>query len=185
MRELVDQLEHRLAFRAEGVQGEAEQDGEQQHLQDLALRERVHHRVGDGVQQELGGRLHLARRGVLRDRLGIQAGGIDVHSRAGLEQVDDDQADDQGQGAHRLEVEQGVAPGLAHRLHAFHAGDADHHGAEDDRRNDHLDELDEAVAQRFHRLAGFGEKVPEQHADRDGDDHLEVKALVDGLLMRA
>ena len=41
------------------------------------------------------------------------AGGIDVHSGAGLQRVDDDQADDQRDGADHFEIEQRVAAGLA------------------------------------------------------------------------
>ena len=59
-----------------------------------------------------------------------------------------------------LEVEQRQAAGLADLLHVLHAGDADHDGAEDDRRDDHLDQLDEAVAERLHRRAGLRKKWP-------------------------
>jgi hypothetical protein len=178
----VDELKHRLSLRAERVQGKAEQDREQQHLQDLALGESVHDGVGNDVQQEIGGGLHLARRRVLRDGLGIESGRVDVHSSARLQDVDHHQPHDQGERAHRLEIEQGIAAGLADRFHVFHAGDADHHGAEDDRRDDHLDQLDEAVAERLHGRAGLGEEIAEQDADHDGHDHLEVEALVERLL---
>ena len=40
---LLDQIEHQRAAAAEAVQAEAEQHREQQHLQDLALGERVDH----------------------------------------------------------------------------------------------------------------------------------------------
>jgi hypothetical protein len=88
------------------------------------------------------------------------------------------EADHQRDGAHDLEVQQRKTAGLAHLLHVFHAGDADHHRAEDDRRDDHLDELDEAVAQRLHGLAERGIEVAEQHADDHRGDHLHVKGSV-------
>src|SRR6185369_16930144 len=65
-------------------------------------------------------------------------------------------------------------------LHVLHAGDADHHGAEDDRRDHHLDQLDEGVAQRLHRLAGGRPEVAEHHTDHDGHDDLEVQRPVKG-----
>ena len=77
------------------VQREAEQHREQQHLQDLALGEGVDHRARDHVEQEVGGRLHLARPGVGGDGLGVERRRVDVHARARLHQVDDHQADDQ------------------------------------------------------------------------------------------
>src|SRR5258705_3224551 len=50
--------------------------------------------------------LHLAGFREGRDALGVEARGIDVHSRARLHGVDDDEADDQRNRAHDLEVEQ-------------------------------------------------------------------------------
>ena len=63
----------------------------------------------------------LAGLGVLRDRVGVELGRIDVHARAGLDDVDDDEADHERDRARDLEVEQGEAAGLADRLHALHA----------------------------------------------------------------
>ena len=84
---------------------------------------------------------------------GVERRGIDVHAGAGLHDVDDREADDQRDRADDLEIEQRIAAGLADLLHVLHAGDADDDRAEDDRRDDHLDQLDEAVAERLHRLA--------------------------------
>jgi hypothetical protein len=52
----------------------------------------------------------------------------------------------------------------------------------DDRRDDHFDQLDEAIAERLHGLAGLGEKVTEQNADDDRDDYLEVQRFVERFL---
>ena len=50
---LVQEVHHGLAALAGmAQQADAEQHGEQQHLQDLALGEGVDHGVGDDVQQE-------------------------------------------------------------------------------------------------------------------------------------
>ena len=77
--------------------------------------------------------------------------------------------------AHDLEIEQREAARLADLLHVFHAGDAEHDRAEDDRRDQHLDELDEAIAERLHGRAGLGIEMPERDARGDGDEHLDVK----------
>ena len=184
MRGLLDHVEDQGSPAAELVQGKTEHDREQQHLQDLPFRERIDDRAGDHGEQELHGALHLARLGIGRDRLGVEGRGIDVHAGARPHDVDDHEPDDQSDRADDLEVDEREPSGLADLLHVLHAGDADHHGAEDDRRDDHLDELDEAVAERLHRRPGLGEEVAEQNAEDDGDDHLEVEALVEGLLLR-
>ena len=57
---------------------------------------------------------------------------------------------------HDLEVEQRLEADAADLLHVLHAGDAVHDRAEDDRRDEHLDQLDEGVAERLHRLAQPG-----------------------------
>ena len=173
-----------LPLRAERVEREAEEEREKQHLQHVALGKGADHAVRDDVEQEVHRALHLPGLRVLRDRLGIEAGGIDVHPGAGLDDVHDHQTDDERERAHDLEVEQRVAAGLADRLHVLHAGDADDDRAEDDRRDDHLDELDEPVAEGLHRGAGLREEVPEQDADDDSDDHLEIERLVAPLLGR-
>jgi hypothetical protein len=60
----------------------------------------------------------------------------------------------------------------------LHAGDADDDRAEDDRGDDHLDQLDEAIAQRLHRRAGLRVEMPQQHTDDDGRDHLGIERFV-------
>jgi hypothetical protein len=110
-------------------------------------------------------------------RLGIERRRIDIHAGTRLPYVDDDQTNDQGDGADDLEIENRQSAGLSDLLHVLHAGDADDDGAEDDGRDDHLDQLDETVAERLHRRPGFRVEMAKQHADDDGDDDLEVKTL--------
>ena len=61
-------------------QREAEQDGDQQHLQDVALGEGVDHGGRDDVQQKIGDALRFGLAGVIGDGLGIERGGIDVEA---------------------------------------------------------------------------------------------------------
>ena len=182
VRELLDEVEHQRAAAAKTVQRKAEQHRDQQHLQHLAFGKRADKGAGDHVQQKLGGGLHLARLGVVGQALGVERGRVDVHAHARLHHVDDDQADDQRHRAHDLEVQERVATRLADALHVLHARDADHHGAEDDGRDDHLDQLDEAVAQRLHGRAGLGPEVTQDHTQDDGGDDLEVQAFVERFL---
>ena len=55
MRHIVDKGEQGLAARAERHQGEAEQNGEQQHLEDIALGESADDAVRDDVENKIDG----------------------------------------------------------------------------------------------------------------------------------
>ncbi|MNP52920.1 hypothetical protein D3C76_1473450 [compost metagenome] len=149
------------------MQGEAEDHREHQHLQDVAVGEGTDHGVGDDIEQEANGGLLRAGGGVSGHAAGVQGGDVDVHASARLDHVDDDEADDQGDGGDDFKVQQRVAAGLADRLHALHAGDAADHGAEDDRGDDHFDQFDEPVTQRLQGHAGFRVVMAQQ--DTDGD----------------
>ena len=61
--------------------------------------------------------------------------------------------------------------------------DAGNHGAEDDRRDHHLDQLDEAVAERLDPVIGrkIGPQPADQGAEHDRDQHLNIEHLVPGL----
>src|SRR6266542_395115 len=66
-----------------------------------------------------------------------------------LHDVDDDQADHHGDCGQDLEVDQRLQADPADHAQVVHGGDAVDDGAEDDRRDHHLHQSDEAVAQRF------------------------------------
>ncbi len=57
-----------------------------------------------------------------------------------------------------------------------------HHGAEDRRRDHHLDQRDEAVAERLQGLARIRIEVADGDADRDRDRHLDIENAIPGLL---
>ena len=181
VRELVDEAHDRLPLLARRGKRQAEQHREEQHLQDLSLRKGVDEGVRDHVHEKVDGALRLGRGRVTRDVLGIDARRIGVEADAGLERVDDEEADDQRERADDLEVEEREAAGLADLLHVLHAGDADDHRAEDDRRDDHLDQLDERVAERLHRFAGLGPEMAEDDPADDREQHLRVEMLVERL----
>lgn len=105
---------------------------------------------GDDVHQEVDEAVVLGRSSVLGDGGGVEGRGIDVHSPTRLEGVDHHKPDDKGQGRHRFKIDERFAADTAELLHVFHARDAEDHGTENDRRDDHLDKFDEPVTERLH-----------------------------------
>ena len=85
------------------------------------------------------------------------------------------EADDQREGGDDLEVEQRLGADAADLLHVADAGDAGDDGAEDDRGDHHLDQLDEAIAQRLHGGAcGRGDDAQEDpESDRHQDPEIQ------------
>jgi hypothetical protein len=169
---------HPVAELAHAGAGEARQDGDHQHLQQVALGERPEEGLGDQVQQV--GDQPLAVMGLFQvagGDLGIQVGGVDVEAVARLQDVADDQPDHQGQGRDHLEIDQGLDPHPPERLDVAHVGDAAGHGQEDHRGDHQLDQLDERVAQRLQRHPDLGPQRPDQHAQGDADQHLDIERL--------
>ena len=72
-----------------------------------------------------------------------------------------------------LEIDQRADADAAHLREVAGRGDAVHHDAEHDHRDHHLDQLDEAVAQRLglHREVRPGHA--DENAERERDDDLE------------
>ena len=56
-----------------------------------------------------------------------------------------------------------------------------HHGAKNHRRDHHLDQRDEAVAERFEILAEGGIEIADEDAEADRDQDLDIKDPVPGL----
>ena len=52
-------------------------------------------------------------------------------------------------------------------------------GQENHRRDHHLDQLDESIAQRLQRRAGVGPDRADKDAKRDGGEHLDVELAVE------
>ena len=163
-------------------EAEAEEDREEQHLQDLSRGKGADHRLRDDVHQEAGDALVMGLRGETRDRLDVERLRIDVQPGARLEQVGDHQTDDQGEGREGEEIDERLHADAPDLLEVGHAGDTADHGEEDHRRDDHLHELDEGVAERLHLLADLRIEMSEQDARCDGAEHLDVQDLVERLV---
>src|SRR5450830_1428579 len=173
---LVDHADQRTGFFTDHHQRQAEQDRDEQHRQDLALGEGVEEGGGDHMQQETGDAfavLGLADK--VGDGRGVEGFHIDVETRAGVQDMGGHEADRQGEGGDDLEVQQGLAADPPDLFYVVHAGDAGDHGAEDDRADDHLDQLDETVAQGLEVDAGLRPVVADQYPQHDGDDHLDIQ----------
>ena len=101
-----------------------------------------------------------------------------MHADPWLNRIDDKKADDQSDRRHHLEIKQSQSAGLADLLHVFHTGNAGHDGTENNRRDDHLDQTDKSVSERFHLSADVGREKAQQNTADDGTDHLKIKHLV-------
>ena len=109
--------------------------------------------------------------------LGSIAADVDVEARAGTNDVSDEESDGERDGRDNLEVEQRLAADASELLQIAHVRDADRDGAEDDRCDDHLDDADEGIPERPHRLAGFGPQETDNHAGDGRNQHLHVEKL--------
>jgi hypothetical protein len=147
---LVQHMHNRFAVvPAQARQAQAEQHGEQQHLQDFALRECVEHGVGDDVQQEANNIL-MRRIGVFGDGPAVQGRRVDVQADAGLEHMCDDQAEEHGERRHNFKVDDCLDADTPDLLRVGQLGDTHHDGDEDDRSDDHSHQLDEGIAEGLH-----------------------------------
>ena len=93
--------------------------------------------------------------------------------------VDDDEADRQGDRGHRGEVENRAQRQPARLRQVSEPGDADDDRREDGRRDDDLDEVDEQIREPLHLGRLFREQEADGRAQHDGDEHPEVQVLVD------
>ena len=170
-----------MATLAERHDRKAEQDREQQHLEDFALREGADDGVGNDVQEEVDALLGLGLLGKAGDLGRVGHGAAKAVAR--LDDIADEEPDHQRKGRDDFEIDQRLDADAADLLGVLDMGDARHHGAEDDRRDHHLDQLDEAVAERLDPVVGRKRRPQpaDQRAEHDGDQHLNVENLVPGL----
>src|SRR3546814_4521443 len=79
-----------------------------------------------------------------------------------------------------LEIAQGLETDSSDLLEITHRSDAVHDGAEDHRRDHHLDQCDKPVAQGLHGGASLGKLPPGAGPDPDGEEHLDTEVTVPG-----
>ena len=165
-----------LAVVSHARQAQAEQHGEQQHLQDFALGECIDHGIGNDVEQEADN-VEVRSVDVGCDRLAVQGGRIDVKSGARLNDMRDDQADKHGNRGHYLKIHDGLDADPPDLLGVGKFRDPDHHGYEHDRGDDHPHQLDEGISERLHLHRERRPEIPERRAEHDTEQNLDVQSL--------
>ncbi len=159
------------------AEGQAEEDGEDEDLQDFVAGHGFHDALREDVGDEV---LEVQRAG-----LQVEAGGRfrQRHAEGGarLQQVGEEQADEQRAERGADEPAERLGTNAADRLRVAHVGQAGDQGGEDQRGNDHLDQAQEDVGQdaevagdflgrgrrRRQRMAGIADDDAEDHGDAD------------------
>ena len=110
--------------------------------------------------------------------------GIALAGEAGarLQHIGDDEAEDEREARHHLEIDQRLHGNATDFFHFRNMRNARHHRAEDDRCNHHADQLDEAVAERLDPvIPGEIWKQPADECTKhDGDQDLDVQNPIPG-----
>src|SRR3546814_7098341 len=94
---------------------------------------------------------------------------------ARLKDIGDDEPDDQREGREEEEIGEGLERQPPERLALADRRDAGRHGEEDHRRDDHLDQLDEAVADGLQLDRAVGPIMADQDAGGDRGEHLDIQ----------
>src|SRR4051794_26653416 len=100
----------------------------------------------------------------------LRARSDELHADAGLDEVNDREADEERDGRDDLEVDERLRAHAADLLEVAAARDAYDERREDERRDDGLDHVQEDVAKEKYRVAPVGLDVSEQAA-HDEPDH--------------
>jgi hypothetical protein len=149
-RRLIDEGCNLLRLVADQRQADAEDDREEQHLQHVVACQGIERGGGDDVEQEAANTpaFELGRVVCVRAHgLGVEGRRIDVHAVAGRECKRENQANHQRHGRHAFEINERLDANPPDLLEIARAGDAMHHDAEHDRRDDHGDELQKRIAE--------------------------------------
>ena len=170
----IEHLDERPSLFAELGERQAEQHGKQQHLQNLPLGKRAYDRIRDNVHQVISRVEVLGLRCISLNRFGIEGGRIGIDPGSGPIEIGYYEADQEGDGREHLEIDQRLEADAPDFLQIAHLGDADSDGAEDDRADHHLDQLDEGVPQRFHLRGEIRNEEAQNNAERYTDDDLEI-----------
>ncbi|MNV41598.1 hypothetical protein D3C71_1332390 [compost metagenome] len=174
MRQVFDEAGDARAALAHQRQRAAKDDGEQQHLQHIAIGEGAHGGGGDELEQKVAEAATRELAGVVcigAHRLGVERLRVHIHAHTGFKPERERQAQHQRDGGDHLEVDQRLDAHAAHTLQVARARDAVNHHTKDDERDQHLDELDETIAQRLELHGRVGPEQPDGHASNQGQDH--------------
>ena len=173
---LLDHAGKRRARPPHARQREPEDHREEQDLENLPLGKRTDDGGRDDAEQDVDDAVRfLGRGGVAFNGSGVKSRGVGVDTGTRFNNIDGNEPDDERQRRHHLKIEERLHADPPDFFEVVHARDAGDYGAEDDRRNDHLDELDEPVTKRFQAGAEIGPEMADRHAESDGHQHLDVE----------
>ena len=113
---------------------------------------------------------------VYDERAGISGGQLvqmDIGTRADTGSKGKHQAQHQRDGGQHFKVNDGLEADAAHFLQVASAGNTADHYAEHNQPDEHLDQLDEAVAERFELGRVFRKGQPADDAEHQSENHLE------------
>ena len=177
MRGIVDEGAHDGGPVAHRHEREAEKDCKQKHLQHIAPGECANDAIRDDIEEELNGALMGGRIGVFRDGRFI---GLSGEARARPYDVSDDKTDCERESGDHLEIDERLDAHPSDLLRVLHMGDAGNHSAEDDGGDQHLDQLDEAIAERLDAVLRREPGIePSDGGPEDNrEKHLHVEKLV-------
>ena len=112
--------------------------------------------------------------------MALMSPAVRIDPDAGLDEVDEGQAQEQGDRRHDLEIDEGLDPHPADGLQVAVAGDADDEGGEDERGDDRLDEADEDDAQRPEGFTGLGKERSDEESEPHADEDVQRQAALFG-----
>ena len=131
-------------------------------------REGADHAVGNDVQDEID-RFHRRRPAWRKPATAAGVWPWPAKPAPGCSRLAIMRPSDEREGRHDFEIDQRLDADAADLLRVLDMRDARHHRAEDDRRDHHADQLDEAVAERLDPVVGgdIGQQPADQRAEHD------------------
>ncbi len=113
--------------------------------------------------------------------MGVELRHVDVHALAGPDEIGEHQADGEGDRRHDLEIDERLDPDAPDLLQIARPRDAVHDDAEDDRRHDHRNELEEGVGEKFQADGESGRGDANRDAKHEPGDDLREEGLPERL----
>src|SRR5690349_14923519 len=109
--------------------------------------------------------------------------GVDIKASTRLNDVSYDESEEKGKKSGAGEVQERFDPDPSDRFDVAHCRDTRDDHEEDQRSDDHLDELNESIAQWPKGGPNVRPKMTDEHTCDDGDQDLKKERLVQPLLL--
>ena len=93
MRGRLERLHNGVRFFTDTGEGDAEENGEEQHLENIARRKRPNHGLRNDIEEEPHQSLIMCAGDISRDHLAIETRGINIKTRTRLDQIPSHQTD--------------------------------------------------------------------------------------------